>query len=197
MAFKEVADLDAEVTTALGGFNKKTKKPNPTKAEGYFLGSKVTKSPKSKNGEAMLHILKTDKGNLGVWGKTDLDRKLRSVAVGTMIRITQNGQVPTVNGDMYKFKVEVDTENTLDISELPSQANTPYSATEDGAEYSAESESEDEEYAEDPEVDADESAEDEVAPPRAAAPKAPAKAPSAERQAKVQALLNKQRSRTA
>lgn len=116
MAFKEVNTLDAENTTALGGFNKKTGKKNPTSAEGYYLGSREVDSKKSKNGKASIHFLQTPKGNQGIWGKTDLDRKLSAVTPGTMVRITQSGTVPTPNGDMYKFKVEVDNDNTIEVN---------------------------------------------------------------------------------
>src|SRR3954468_6708897 len=111
MGFREVQTLDAEVTIALGGRNKKTGKANPTSAEGYFLGSRQVDSKKSKNGKASIHFLQTAEGNLGVWGKTDLDRKLSAVTPGTMVRITQSGMVATPNGDMYKYKVEIDESN--------------------------------------------------------------------------------------
>ncbi len=115
MSFKEVTSLDADNTIALGGRNKKTGKNNPTSAEGYFLGTRQVKSPKSKTGLAAIHFLQTPKGNLGIWGKTDMDRKLSSVAPGTMIRVSFDKMVPTPNGDMYKFKVEVDSSNTIEV----------------------------------------------------------------------------------
>lgn len=117
MAFTQVQDLDSETAIALGGRNKKTGKANPTKAEGYFLGSKEVESQRSKTGKAFLHILQTANGNLGVWGKTDLDRKLRNVTPGTMVRITQSGmqEIPGKN-PMYKFTVEVDLENVIEVS---------------------------------------------------------------------------------
>ncbi len=113
MAFKEVSSLDAENTIALGGKNKKTGKSNPTSAEGYYLGSRKVSN---KNGESSIHFLQTPKGNLGVWGKTDMDRKLSSVTPGDMIRISFTGMTPTPRGDMYKFKVEVDSDNTIEVS---------------------------------------------------------------------------------
>ena len=69
MAFKQIQDLDADVTISMGGFNKKTKKKNPTTAEGYYLGSRKVASPKAKSGFASLHFLQTEDGNLGVWEK--------------------------------------------------------------------------------------------------------------------------------
>lgn len=183
MAFTEVMDLDCDVTTALGGRNKKTGKANPTNVEGYYLGSKTVESPRSKSGKAQLHILQTATGNLGVWGKTDLDRKMLSVSPGAMIRITQSGTVPTPNGDMYKFKVEVDSENTIEVA-LP-----PAVIAEESEEYVAAATTDDgyEEAAVDEE---DEETLDEVAPARAVAPKKAVATPDAARQAKVKALLS-------
>ena len=115
MAFQEVTDLSADVTVSLGGINKKTNKPNPTKVEGYYLGSKKVEDRKKKSGFSYIYFLQTPKGNLGVWGKTDLDRKMLSVTPGHMVCITQEGSVPTPNGDMYKFKVQFDPDNTIEV----------------------------------------------------------------------------------
>lgn len=122
MGFREVTSLDADTTVALGGFNKKTKKDNPTSAEGYYLGTREVTSTKGKNGKSKIHFLQTPKGNLGVWGKTDMDRKLASVTPGTMIRITHTGMQATPNGEMYKFRVEIDEDNTIDVSSLQTGA---------------------------------------------------------------------------
>lgn len=175
MGFREVATLDADKTVALGGSNRKTGKKNPVSAEGYFLGTRKVESKKSKNGYANLHFLQTSQGNLGVWGKTDMDRKLAAVTPGTMIRITQTGMQATPNGDMYKYKVEVDETNTIDVSGLANvSANTETEDVEasddnDGAEYgdSEESDANDEDEQQD------------------------AALLAAERKAKVQALLSK------
>lgn len=119
MSFSEVAGLDADVTVALGKTNKETGKPYPKSAEGYFLGSRTVKN---KRGDSQLHFLQTDKGNLGVWGTTDLNRKLSQVTAGTMIRITSTGTKPTPNGDMYTYKVEQDKTNTIEVAvEAPSE----------------------------------------------------------------------------
>lgn len=131
MGFKEVNSLDADVTVAIGGRNKKTNKENPTSAEGYYLGSKKVASAKSKTGFAYIHILQTPKGNLGVWGKADMDRKVTTVTPGTMIRITHTGMQATPNGDMYKFKIEQDDTNTIDVGGLAA-VSTDYSAEDSG-----------------------------------------------------------------
>lgn len=115
MAFKSVVALDADVTIALGGFNKKQKKENPISIEGYYLGSKTVLDVKKKDGKSFIHILQTSKGNVGVWGKTDLDKKVLQVVPGTMIRATHTGMRPTPNGEMYVYNVEQDKDNTIDV----------------------------------------------------------------------------------
>lgn len=186
MAFKTVQSLDADVTVSLGGFNKRTGKANPKTIEGYFLGTKKTVSKKSKSGFADLHILQTSQGNVGVWGKTDMDRKMRSVTPGVMVRITHAGMQPTLNGEMYKFTVEHDDENALDVSELTS----PEAAQEEEetAQNVGSFDSSAEEYS-----DEEETALDEAPPARATAPRAPAKTADSARQAQVQALLKSAR----
>lgn len=167
--FKEVATLDADKVTALGGKDKKSGKVNPKNAEGYYLGSRKVENKKSKSGYVYIHYLQTDKGNLGIWGKTDLDRKITSVTPGTMVRITQTGMQPTPNGDMYKFKVEVDVENTIDVD--LSTENTV--SNEEDAE-----QEETEEYEEEPE---EQEVEEQL----------PARAASAAKQSEVNAILKR------
>ncbi len=119
--FKEVQSLDADTTVALGKKDKATGKPYPKQAEGYYLGSRVVEN---KRGESVLHFLSTDKGNLGVWGTTDLNRKLKAAPLGTMVRITSTGTKPTPNGDMYTYKVEFDDSNTIEVADLSSGNET-------------------------------------------------------------------------
>lgn len=120
MGFKEVASLDAEVTIAIGKTDKNGK-AFPKQAEGYYLGSRTVES---KRGESKLHFLQTAKGNLGVWGTTDLNRKLLQAPVGTMVRITSTGTKPTPNGDMYTYRVEQDTDNTIEVANLEAGSAT-------------------------------------------------------------------------
>lgn len=177
MAFKEVNDLSCDVTIALGGTSKKTGKANPTSITGYYLGSRTVEDKKKKSGISYIYALQTPKGNVGVWGKTDLDRKMAAVPTGAMIRVTQSGTTPTPNGDMYKFKVEVDQDNTIDVGPA---------APSGGASYAPESDSYDEQSVQD-----DEPAYDEIAPARP--PARAAQPPSADAAAKAQALLSGRR----
>lgn len=169
MAFKTVNDLDCNTTVSLGGFNKKEKRDNPTETEGYFLGTKVTPNKKT-GGTSNLHVLKTPKGNIGIWGKTDMDRKLLQVKPGTMIRISYTGLQATAKGEMYKYTIAQDEDNTVEVEFTPK--NTPVSADPDSS-YDDEG------------LDEEESAQEE--PVRATVGQLTA----AERQAKVQEMFNK------
>lgn len=118
MAFKTVASLDCDKAISLGGMNKKENKKNPTSIEGYYLGFKEVESPMSKTGKAKLHIFQTPSGNTGVWGKTKLDSALMQVTPGAMVRATYTGQGKPSKGRQgaYLFTVEVDDENTIEVS---------------------------------------------------------------------------------
>jgi len=111
--FTEVQSLDADTCVALGKIDKRTGKPFPKQAEGYYLGFRKVEN---RLGDSKLYFLQTSKGNLGVWGGTDLDKKLGQVIPGVMIRITSTGKKPTPAGDMYTYKVEVDNANTIEVS---------------------------------------------------------------------------------
>lgn len=191
MAFKELADLNCDKAYALGGFDKKTKKNNPTSVTGYFIGTREVDSPKSKTGKCSLHIFSTEKGNVGVWGKTDLDRKMKQVPAGCLTQVTFTGRKETKNNPMYCYKVLVDAEDKIDVATV--EQGDSVDATEEAA-------GDEEAYADESEADAEEEAVEyvEEAPPaRAKAPARAATAPDAARQAKVQALLNKNRPKTA
>jgi hypothetical protein len=187
MAFKEVTSLDADTAISLGGYNKKIKKENPTTAQGFYLGTRMVPSKMASTGEAALHVLQTPKGNLGVWGKADLDRKLRQVEPGTMIRITQTGTRPTNKGnDAYVFKVEVDSSQTIDVGNLNAGAASDEGDDEVNSEFS--------DYSDDM---GDEEEVEEAPPARPTRPAQAAAAPDAARQAKVKELLARRGSKSA
>lgn len=193
MSFKEVASLDASTTIALGGKNEKTSKANPTAVTGHYLGYRTVTT---EYGPAKLHVFSTDKGNVGVWGKTNMNTKLEGVEPGQLVRVSFTGmqKVPG-RRDMYKYKVEVDTENTIDVGGLA--AATEEETQDDGSEPNEEYTNEDfdpnDDSLDESDVE-DESEELDTPPPaRATAPKKAAPVPTADRQAKVKALLNKGR----
>lgn len=174
MAFKEVYVSPA---ISLGGVNKKTNQANPTQLEGYYLRTKQHEDKKKRNGLGYTHEFQTATGFVTVWGKTDMDRKLRQVNPGTMVKVTWTGETkPTPNGDMQIYKVAEDPSNTI---EVPGEA-----------EVAAESATED--YA-----DAEEEPADETPPQRATRPAIPATAPSAASKAAVERLLGNRTKQTA
>jgi hypothetical protein len=172
MAFKEVLDLNPTTTTAIGGVNRQTGKKNPASIEGYYLGKKEVEDRKKKSGTSYLYVFQTAQGSVGVWGKTDLDRKMSSASPGVMMRVSFAGMQPTPNGEMYKYKVEVDSENTIDLGITESAG----ASEDDSTAYASGVE-------EDTSLEADEA-------PAYTAPIVDA-ATQAERAAKVKALLSK------
>lgn len=146
MAFKKVTDLSADTTISLGGTNRKTGKKNPDSIEGYYLGSRKVDDKKKKDGFSYIHTFQTSKGNVGVWGKTDLDRKLLTVTPGLMVRATFDRMVPTPNGEMYKYEVAVDDENTTEVSQNVTNIGNGYGGqqeTDDNSYVSQDEEGED------------------------------------------------------
>jgi hypothetical protein len=187
MSFKEVASLDCDTTISLGGVNKKLNKKNPLSVEGYYLGSKTIEDRKKKSGVSYIHVFQTATGNVGVWGKTDMDRKLKSVPAGTMSRVAFSGMRQTQNGDMYVYKVETDADNTIDVGDLSASAGTTsdYSNNTDDLDDTLTSE------------DLSEVAPDEVKYTPPTPPAKAAQTPSADRQRKVQELLASRRNTAA
>jgi hypothetical protein len=198
MGFQDIADLDCQVTTAIGGVDKKSGKKNPTTIEGYFIGTRQVPSPKSKTGFAALHVLQTPKGNVGVWGKTNLDQKMTAVKAGQMIRITFTGMVETKNNPMYKYRVQVDPSQTIEVN----TGDDSGAGAEDSGEAAGGDESDagfntEEGYEPEAELDAEEAPLDEAPVQRPVAPARRAAAPDPQRAAKVQALLKGRTNRSA
>lgn len=181
MAFKQLVDLDANVTTAIGGTDKNTGKKNPTSIEGYYVGTRQVPSRKAKSGLCSLHILQTKTGNVGVWGKTNLDQKMPSVLPGQLIRISFVGMIETPNNPMYKYKVEVDVDNTIEVNLDSAEGAALGTVAEDYSDAADETDSN----------TYDQTTYGTSTPAPASPPVVPAKAASAERQAAVRAALGK------
>lgn len=169
MAYKQVDALEADFTYSLGKLNKTTGKKDPSQVEGYYLGNREVEG--GKFGKSVLHFLKTPRGNAGVWGGTDMNKKLAAVTPGVMVRITAAGKKPTPKGDMNVFTVEVDTDTVLDGYVAPqySQSAIPESYSD----------------VEEPILEEDNGIDEDALQAEALA--------ALERQQKVQALLNKNR----
>lgn len=115
--FEEVASLDCDTTLTIGGVNKTTGKANPTEIEGYYLGVKKVPSTMAKSGFSLLHILMTSEGNVGVWGKTGLNRKLDVVAPGQYVAVEFSGMKKIKNfPPMYTYRVGIKKGDTIDVA---------------------------------------------------------------------------------
>ena len=190
MAFKKLPTMDTDSTITIGGVEKKTGKKNPTSVEGYFLGTKALGPNKfNKSKTDYMHVFQTKDGNVGVWGKTHMDRQLVSVTPGTMTRVSFAGTKDVGKGnDMTCYLVEVDELNTIHVnfdvnaSREEDSGEADYSNDYDGEEESA---------------DDKESAADEVAPSRPVPPRQAAQAPSAASIAKTKALLGGSKNKVA
>lgn len=188
MGFKEVQSLDADVTITIGGKDKKTNKANPKGIEGYYLGKRQVAGGKftKPGGFNTLYYFQTEAGNVAVWGKTDLNRKMSAATPGAMLRVTYAGMTPTPNGDMHKYKVEIDADNTIDVSGL---ADTDGSLPSGNTKTSSS-------YGEDDTEDTDEdNADDDVEAVGGYEATTTQAATAAERKSKVEALLNKNRAK--
>ena len=103
---------------------------------------------------------------------------MEQVTPGVMTLVAFDKMVPTPKGEMYKYKVATDADNTIEVATLPEGVETA------SAESSDDVNNETEDYA-----DASEEANDEDLQQAAALL-------AAERQAKVQALLKGKGSKT-
>src|ERR1700679_1176128 len=127
MAFKKKTDLSSDTTVQVGGVDNKTGKPNPKSLEGYFLG---TREVTTAYGKAKVHVFQTEHGNVSYFGKTNSNRLLDDPElVGQMVRLTFTGMAKPQPGKApaYKFELEHDPDNTIDVStvDTSSQSEEP------------------------------------------------------------------------
>lgn len=182
-------------TVTLGGVNKTTGKKNPTELEGYYLRVEGRPNKFNKDKPQNFYVFQTKEGEVGLYGKAGLDREMKKAVAGRMTKVINTGKtVDTGMGNpMIVFQVMQDRSNTINVDEFnpptPTQSAGEHSDDdgEGGWAPSGEDELEDITY---------EEVGEDIPPPRATAPRQPASAPSADRQARVQALLSKGRSKT-
>jgi hypothetical protein len=170
MAYKNKFDGSTDTTVTLGSEN------SPTQIEGYFLGSKTT--PDKGYGPGKLHVFQTEKGTVGVWGKTRLNNLLTSDLVGQMVFVEFTGMIaPKTKGrrPSYGFSVKHDPENTIDTTSIN---------------LSAPSEEIEEETENEAQEELHRYSQPETSFKGPTASKTAAVSPSAERSARVQALLS-------
>lgn len=124
MGFKEIGDVGLVV---LGGLNKKTGKKNPTQLEGYFLRTETRADRKYGKGLQPYYIFLTKDGEVGVHGKTHLNRRMQRAIPGLMTLVTATDEVlDTGKGNPMKlFKVAQDVENSIDLTAEQSTLSDP------------------------------------------------------------------------
>lgn len=173
----------------LGGIDKTTGKKNPTQLEGYYLGFELR--PNKFNPQKPQHFFKfqTQAGLVGTYGNSaGMVRAMRNAVEGCMTKLVDTGEtLDTGKGNpMRVFKAWQDKANTIDVStvnvEEPTASDDNYTSTDD--------------IPSDDALFDDEQAVDEIVPPRPVAPKVAPVVDHA-RQAKLQAMLAKSKTRTA
>lgn len=148
--------------------------------EGFYMGSF---DYTGDYGPTKKHIFQTSEGAVVIFGQRNLMQQLPSATVGATLRITYTGdKVSDKKGrqPMKLFQIEQDRKNKVEVVGVDLTPAEP--------QFEDSNESED---------DVDTAEADEVTPARAVAPRQPAAAPDAERQRKVQELLNRGRNKTA
>lgn len=173
MAYEELGNI---TIVQLGGINKTTNKKNPTELEGYYLGAEPRPNKFNPAKPQNLYRFQTAQGEVGVFGKAGIDKVMKGAKIGTMTKLVNTGELlDTGKGlPMKVYKAFQDKHNFIDVDTAP--VTTNWSDNEDS-------------YSDD-----EDTSTDEVTPSRPVAPAVAASTPSAERQARVQALLNKSRS---
>ncbi len=169
MAYEKLQDLSTDRVFKLGGTDK-DENPYPKQIEGYYLGSKTFQGTE---GPSTIHVFQTPKGNDGIWGSKTLNDSLTSKVVGMMVLVVHKGK-KKLSGKktQHMYDISVDKENTIEVD-----ASSAVEVTDNSSDTEFEAAD-----------NADDSTEDED---QAAA------LAQVERQAKVQAMLNKGKGKAA
>lgn len=188
MSFKKIIELQAESTVSL-------KEPGES-FTGFYLGYKTTTT---SFGESRLHIFSTEEGTVGVWGKTQMDRKLtpapagqKGLKLGMLVQVTLLANSVMKNGRRTATSFDVQYDDAVEPMDMSNIAVTVSSGPSESEHYAGDS-------SEAADVDPDEVEEDEeeyTPPPVQAAPPKKTAIPSvvtAEQKAKAAATLNKYR----
>lgn len=168
MGYEKMTDMSTDTVTALGGMNSKSNKSNPTQIEGYYLGSR---NVATANGPSAIHVFQTAKGNEGVWGTSKLNNNLTKAVIGKKVKVVYKGKIKITGGKtQHTYEFFVDKTDVIEVDVLPEGQETL----------------EAEEYSTDDSTDTPEEDEETAAAELLAA---------AECKAKVQAMLNKNKTK--
>jgi hypothetical protein len=116
MAYEKLTDLGTDQVFALGHGEGKQ-----LKVEGYYLGSRTVTT---SNGQSVIHVFQTPKGNVGVWGTKKLNDNLGGGTRGAMLLIEYKGKVKLQGGKtQHTYEFNIDRDNTIEVPRLSSGAS--------------------------------------------------------------------------
>lgn len=119
MSYQQLGDL---AIVQLGGINKNTGKPNPKEVEGYLVRIEE-RDNKFRPGEKQnLYILNTKTGQVGIFGKTDIDRKMKTAQLGAMTKFAATNETKDT-GKGFPMKVWY-------VAQDPTNVEAGYGSTE-------------------------------------------------------------------
>lgn len=195
MAYRTKLDPSNAKMTAIGGTNSDGVN-NPTTLEGHYLGTKTTEG--GEFGPSKIHFFSTKEGIVGVWGKSRLNSLLSKDLLGQCVMVTFTGMIkPSKKGrrPAYGYELKHDPSNTIDLTglNLNAVAESEDEVTTPTNTYASSNDEETELYEDETPADVVTSSFSKSAFNNAVK----ATVTDAERQAKVQALLNRSKQRTA
>lgn len=120
MAYEELKDVTG---IKLGGTNKKTGKPNPTRLEGYFIRVEERINKFNKDKPQKFYVFQTAEGDVGLYGTAGIDREMRKATPGRMTLVIETGEtLDTGKGNPMKvYVVKQDKSNAIEVdNETPS-----------------------------------------------------------------------------
>lgn len=179
--------LKADFIVKLGRGTGEDGKPLVPSVEGYYLG-KENRGPNKFNPKNTdyVYIFQTPKGNAGVYNTKGLDEWMVDAVKGAMIKVEYDKKVTTAKGfKKHTFFVYQDKNNKLDPNDIPTDVQDNNSNSDSSSDV------EDNSYSN--ETVEEEAEEEEQDPPPRVIPGMAAS--TAERKAKVEALLNRNKNK--
>ncbi len=122
MALQKKLDLSTDQVFGMGRGEGKI-----TEIKGYYLGSRTVNTA---NGDSVIHVFQTPKGNVGVWGTAKLNSNFTAGDLGVYQEIFYKGKVKLAGGKtQHTYDFMNDLENTIEVAPLPvgsSKANVEF-----------------------------------------------------------------------
>jgi hypothetical protein len=117
MALVDKQDLSTDSVFGLGDGQDKLQS-----IEGYYLGNREVKTA---NGDSIIHVFKTPKGNVGIWGTAKLNSNLGTEDLGVFQSITYKGKVRIAGGKtQHTYRFQSDSDDTIEVAQLSKGSST-------------------------------------------------------------------------